>query len=112
VIFTPSSLFHTGLRFEEISGAEVWHGDVRVFSVFDLSSGELLGYFYLDMYTRFGFTSSFFLFLFFFLTFSVLDLFLIYLFEFERHGHMLYTWTGKENMVIPVLWLFKTVHYH
>lgn len=43
-----------GLRFEEISGAEVWHGDVRVFSVFDLSSGELLGYFYLDMYTREG----------------------------------------------------------
>jgi thimet oligopeptidase len=56
VIFTPSSLFHSGLRFEEISDAEVWHGDVRVFSVFDLSSGELLGYFYLDMYTRFGFT--------------------------------------------------------
>ncbi|XP_059448669.1 probable thimet oligopeptidase isoform X2 [Corylus avellana] len=43
-----------GLRFEEISDAEVWHGDVRVFSVFDLSSGELLGYFYLDMYTREG----------------------------------------------------------
>lgn len=43
-----------GLRFEEIVDADVWHSDVRVFSVFDLSSGELLGYFYLDMYTREG----------------------------------------------------------
>lgn len=43
-----------GLRFEEIVDADVWHSDVRVFSVFDLSSGELLGYFYLDMYTRFA----------------------------------------------------------
>ncbi|KAF5442942.1 hypothetical protein F2P56_035547 [Juglans regia] len=41
-----------GLRFEEIADAEVWHDDVCVFSVFDLSSGELLGYFYLDLYTR------------------------------------------------------------
>ncbi|XWS63803.1 hypothetical protein CRYUN_Cryun06bG0133300 [Craigia yunnanensis] len=43
-----------GLRFEEIVDAGVWNSDVRVFSVFDLSSGELLGYFYLDMYTREG----------------------------------------------------------
>ncbi|XVE92236.1 hypothetical protein REPUB_Repub01dG0079500 [Reevesia pubescens] len=43
-----------GLRFEEIADADVWHNDVRVFSVFDLSSGELLGYFYLDIYTRQG----------------------------------------------------------
>ncbi|KAJ7957621.1 putative Oligopeptidase [Quillaja saponaria] len=43
-----------GLRFEEIADAEVWHCDVRVFSVFDLGSGELLGYFYLDIYSREG----------------------------------------------------------
>ncbi|OMO60398.1 Peptidase M3A/M3B [Corchorus capsularis] len=43
-----------GLRLEEIVDADVWDCDVRVFSVFDLSSGELLGYFYLDMYTREG----------------------------------------------------------
>lgn len=43
-----------GLRFEEIADADAWHSDVRMFSVFDLSSGELLGYFYLDMYTREG----------------------------------------------------------
>ncbi|KAJ4837321.1 hypothetical protein Tsubulata_048511 [Turnera subulata] len=41
-----------GLRFEEISGADVWHSDVSVFSVFDLTTGELLGYFYLDLYKR------------------------------------------------------------
>ncbi|XP_034201270.1 probable thimet oligopeptidase isoform X2 [Prunus dulcis] len=43
-----------GLRFEEIADAEVWHSDVCVYSVFDLSSGELLGHFYLDMYIREG----------------------------------------------------------
>ncbi|KAJ6323994.1 hypothetical protein OIU76_011321 [Salix suchowensis] len=43
-----------GLRFQEVEDAEVWHGDVSVFSVFDLSSGELMGYFYLDIYMREG----------------------------------------------------------
>ncbi|KAI4336627.1 hypothetical protein L6164_015128 [Bauhinia variegata] len=43
-----------GLRFEEIEGAEVWHCDVRAFSVLDLASGELLGYCYLDLYSREG----------------------------------------------------------
>ncbi|XP_021746587.1 probable thimet oligopeptidase [Chenopodium quinoa] len=43
-----------GLRFEEIFGAEVWHEDIRVFSVFDLSSCELMGYAYLDLYSREG----------------------------------------------------------
>lgn len=43
-----------GLRFEEIAGAEVWHEDVRAYSVFDLSSGELMGYAYLDLYSREG----------------------------------------------------------
>ncbi|KAK3013155.1 hypothetical protein RJ639_008578 [Escallonia herrerae] len=43
-----------GLRFEEVADAEVWHCDVHLFSVFDLGSGELLGYFYLDMYSREG----------------------------------------------------------
>ncbi|CAN0896377.1 Probable thimet oligopeptidase, partial [Linum grandiflorum] len=43
-----------GLRFEEIKDTEVWHPDVSVFSAHDLSSGELLGHFYLDLYTRKG----------------------------------------------------------
>ncbi|KAK7312011.1 hypothetical protein RJT34_10542 [Clitoria ternatea] len=43
-----------GLRFEEIAGADVWHCDVRVFSVLDLGSSELLGYCYLDLFSRKG----------------------------------------------------------
>lgn len=43
-----------GLRFEEISDAKVWCSDVSVFSVFDLSTGELLGYVFLDLYIREG----------------------------------------------------------
>lgn len=49
------SLLSAGLRFEEVVDAVVWHQDVQLFSVFDLSSGELMGYFYLDIYTRFIF---------------------------------------------------------
>lgn len=41
-----------GLRFEEIADAEVWHPDVQLISVFDLNSNELLGHFYLDLYSR------------------------------------------------------------
>ncbi|XP_068665837.1 probable thimet oligopeptidase isoform X2 [Aristolochia californica] len=43
-----------GLRFEEISEPEVWHGDVRLFSAVNLSSKELIGYFFLDLYSREG----------------------------------------------------------
>ncbi|EPS67906.1 hypothetical protein M569_06863, partial [Genlisea aurea] len=43
-----------GLRFEEVTDAEVWHKDVQLFSVVDMHSGELMGYFYLDIYSRFG----------------------------------------------------------
>ncbi|XP_028115011.1 probable thimet oligopeptidase [Camellia sinensis] len=43
-----------GLRFEEIADAEVWHSDVHLYSVYDLSSSELLGYFCLDMFSREG----------------------------------------------------------
>ena len=45
-------IFHAGLRFEEIAGADVWHSDVRVFSVLDLGSSEILGYCYLDLFSR------------------------------------------------------------
>ncbi|KAL6547502.1 hypothetical protein OROMI_023223 [Orobanche minor] len=39
-----------GLRFEEVVvDSEVWHQDVQLFSIFNLSSGELMGYCYLDM---------------------------------------------------------------
>ena len=49
---TITSLISAGLRFEEIADIEVWHSDVHAFSVFDLSSSELLGYFYLDIHPR------------------------------------------------------------
>ncbi|GJM92282.1 hypothetical protein PR202_ga08735 [Eleusine coracana subsp. coracana] len=42
------------LRFEEIKDADVWHDTVRVFSVWDASSSDLLGYFFLDIYAREG----------------------------------------------------------
>jgi len=35
------------LRFDETKDAEVWHDTVRVFSVWDASSSDLLGYFFL-----------------------------------------------------------------
>jgi len=41
------------LRFDETKDAEVWHDTVRVFSVWDASSSDLLGYFFLDIFARF-----------------------------------------------------------
>lgn len=42
----------SGLRFEQITDAEVWHDTVQLFSVHDGSASELLGYFYLDIFSR------------------------------------------------------------
>jgi Zn-dependent oligopeptidase len=36
-----------GLRFEEVANPRVWHADVRLFSVTDTGTGELIGHFYL-----------------------------------------------------------------
>ncbi|XP_019176680.1 PREDICTED: probable thimet oligopeptidase [Ipomoea nil] len=43
-----------GLGFEENAGVELWHPDVKLFSVSDLSSKEPLGYLFLDLYSREG----------------------------------------------------------
>ncbi|XP_078169956.1 zincin-like metalloproteases family protein isoform X1 [Carex rostrata] len=43
-----------GLRFEQITDAEVWHDTVQLFSVHDGTASELLGYFYLDIFSREG----------------------------------------------------------
>lgn len=45
--------FHEALRFDEIKDVDVWHDTVRVFSVWDASSSDLLGYFFLDIFSRF-----------------------------------------------------------
>jgi Zn-dependent oligopeptidase len=44
------------LRFEEVVGAvaHVWHPEVRQFSVFDRTSGNFVGHFYLDLHPREG----------------------------------------------------------
>lgn len=43
-----------GLKFEEVETTNKWHSSVKLFSVQDKESDELLGYFYLDMYPRDG----------------------------------------------------------
>ncbi|XP_046842175.1 thimet oligopeptidase-like [Xenia sp. Carnegie-2017] len=43
-----------GLKFEEIKNPPVWCDEVRMFSVKDSECGELLGYFYLDLFPREG----------------------------------------------------------
>ncbi|MFH1017841.1 MAG: M3 family metallopeptidase [Pseudomonadota bacterium] len=43
-----------GVQLEEIRGAPVWHPFVRLFSVKDGKSGEVLGFFYTDLYRRDG----------------------------------------------------------
>jgi len=43
-----------GLRFSLVEGADVWHEDVTMYSVVDAESGDLMGYFYLDLHPREG----------------------------------------------------------
>ena len=40
------------VRFERIENASVWHKDVQVFSIYEKTSGDLIGDFYLDMFPR------------------------------------------------------------
>ncbi|PCI39319.1 MAG: hypothetical protein COB53_03425 [Elusimicrobia bacterium] len=43
-----------GLKFKEIVPANAWHEDVKLYSVSDSKSGDLIGHFYLDLYPREG----------------------------------------------------------
>ncbi|KAJ3678377.1 hypothetical protein LUZ60_002180 [Juncus effusus] len=52
IMKTLQNLF--GLRFEQVKDAEVWHDSVTLFSVYDCNTSDLLGYFYLDIFSREG----------------------------------------------------------
>ncbi|KAJ1657427.1 metalloendopeptidase [Dispira simplex] len=43
-----------GLKFVEVTGASVWHEDVRLFEVWDSKTDDFVGHFYLDLYPRKG----------------------------------------------------------
>jgi thimet oligopeptidase len=43
-----------GLEFREIADPDVWHPDVRLFSIHDAAGGEQLAHFYLDLFPREG----------------------------------------------------------
>jgi len=40
------------VRFEKVQNPSVWHEDVQMFSIYDKTSGALIGNFYLDMFPR------------------------------------------------------------
>ncbi|XP_078433640.1 zincin-like metalloproteases family protein isoform X2 [Wolffia australiana] len=52
VLKTFQELLH--LEFEEVLDVDTWHDAVRLFAVMDPSSNELMGYFFLDMFSREG----------------------------------------------------------
>ncbi|CAL5421950.1 unnamed protein product [Camellia sinensis] len=54
--YFPFNLVMSGILkiCQDLFDAEVWHSNVHLYSVYDLSSSELLGYFYLDMFSREG----------------------------------------------------------
>jgi thimet oligopeptidase len=41
-----------GVRFKQITPAEAWHPDVRLFSIDDAEDGYRIGYFYMDLHPR------------------------------------------------------------
>jgi thimet oligopeptidase len=43
-----------GLQFAEVAAPHVWHEEVQMFEVKDTASGDLVGYFYLDLFPRAG----------------------------------------------------------
>ncbi|XP_078354234.1 thimet oligopeptidase-like isoform X2 [Oculina patagonica] len=43
-----------GLQFEEIKDPHVWNKDIQMFSVKDVASSSIIGYFYLDLFPREG----------------------------------------------------------
>jgi thimet oligopeptidase len=43
-----------GLEYEEIGSPDAWHEDVQLFAIHDAQSGELISYFYTDLFPREG----------------------------------------------------------
>ncbi|XP_020575057.1 probable thimet oligopeptidase isoform X2 [Phalaenopsis equestris] len=43
-----------GLTFKEVKDVEVWHETVKLYAVLEFSSNDLLGYVYLDIFSRHG----------------------------------------------------------
>ncbi|KAK2569551.1 Thimet oligopeptidase [Acropora cervicornis] len=52
--YFPLDIELLGLVYEEIEKPHVWNEDIQMFSVRDLASGDLIGYFYLDLFPREG----------------------------------------------------------
>ncbi|NOZ74369.1 MAG: Zn-dependent oligopeptidase [FCB group bacterium] len=50
-LFTVAQTIY-GLKFQEVPNPSVWHPDVTMYSVTDKDSGNLLGYFYFDLFPR------------------------------------------------------------
>lgn len=92
--FFPLIIPDAGLRFEEINNADVWHETVCVYSVLDFSSSELVGYLYLDMFSR--------------LIFYLVNNYLFWLIESVcKHNFSNICSLETENIPKPVFYPFK-----
>ncbi|KAJ7372971.1 Thimet oligopeptidase [Desmophyllum pertusum] len=52
--YFPIHVVTKGLHFEEIKNPQVWNKDIQMFSVQDVASAGIIGYFYLDLFPREG----------------------------------------------------------
>jgi Zn-dependent oligopeptidase len=43
-----------GLKFVQVTGVAVWHPEVQTYEVYDKSSNDLIGHFYMDLFPREG----------------------------------------------------------
>lgn len=94
-------LLGPGLKFKEVKDVEVWHETVNLYSVMEVSSNEILGYVYLDMFSRFvclGFS---------FLFWNIRYLMVAAI----RYEFSVIYWSGKVNLLIHVFYRFKMGAY-